>query len=105
MQKKTAPKRVEREPENRDTKENKRKNVSEETSKEMEWRKCYVDTRCALNLLVTLSSGYLNDAQRNEVRAMGFGSLLGIFKGNLNHDLILALANAIIPPNFIFSLQ
>ncbi|QHO24968.1 uncharacterized protein DS421_12g377000 [Arachis hypogaea] len=66
----------------------------------MEWRKCYVDTRCAPNLLATLSSDYLNDAQRNEVRAMGFGSLLGIPKGNLNHDLILALANAYDPSKY-----
>ncbi|XLR67480.1 hypothetical protein S83_018152, partial [Arachis hypogaea] len=54
---------------------------------------CYVDTRCAPNLLATLSSDYLNDAQCNEVRAMSFGFLLGIPKMNLNHDLILALAN------------
>ncbi|XLR11796.1 hypothetical protein S83_039734 [Arachis hypogaea] len=66
----------------------------------MEWRKCYVDTRCSPNLLATLCSDYLNDAQRNEVRAMGFGSLLGIPKGNLNHDLILALANAYNPSKF-----
>ncbi|QHO26261.1 uncharacterized protein DS421_12g387980 [Arachis hypogaea] len=51
-------------------------------------------------MLATLSSDYLNDAQRNEVRAMGFGSLLGIPKGNLNHDLILALANAYNPSKF-----